>query len=249
MPSLSLARTAFPLSTQHALRQHVNRRTLFSLPDLSSLSPFSGSGSGNGAQDPQTYHERKILPYKKSELYNIVVDVESYPRFLPFCTDTRVLSRSPFVTKGGNKSAIKMQAELTVGFMAFTESYTSDVTCIPNLSVEAVASSSTTLFKNLSTVWSFQPASSRSPHSSKQAPLSAPTRSNAHSRTFTSTTTDSEDPESSDNGPTLVTLDLTFCFANPVHAAVSAAFFGQVSRMMVGAFEERCLEIYGPGES
>ena len=51
------------------------------------------------------------------------------------------------------------------------------------------------------------------------------------------------------SGPTLVTLDLTFAFANPVHAAVSASVFGQVSKMMVKAFEERCLEIYGPGNS
>lgn len=51
-----------------------------------------------------------------------------------------------------------------------------------------------------------------------------------------------------DNGPTLVTLDLAFSFANPVHAAVSSAFFGQVSRVMVKAFEERCLAIYGSGE-
>jgi len=50
-----------------------------------------------------------------------------------------------------------------------------------------------------------------------------------------------------DSGPTLVTLDLAFAFANPVHAAISAAFFGQVSKMMVNAFEERCLEVYGPG--
>ena len=47
-----------------------------------------------------------------------------------------------------------------------------------------------------------------------------------------------------DNSPTLVTLDVSFAFASPVHAAVSAAFFGQVSKRMVEAFEERCQEIY-----
>lgn len=51
-----------------------------------------------------------------------------------------------------------------------------------------------------------------------------------------------------DKGPTLVTLDLAFSFSSPVHAAVSAAFFGRVSKMMVSAFEERCLDLYGPGE-
>lgn len=52
-----------------------------------------------------------------------------------------------------------------------------------------------------------------------------------------------------DDNPTLVTLDLSFAFANPVHAAVSATVFGQVSKMMVKAFEERCLEIYGEGRA
>jgi coenzyme Q-binding protein COQ10 len=52
----------------------------------------------------------------------------------------------------------------------------------------------------------------------------------------------------SDNiGSTLASLDLSFAFANPVHAAVSNTFFGKVSTMMVEAFEKRCLEVYGPG--
>jgi coenzyme Q-binding protein COQ10 len=50
-----------------------------------------------------------------------------------------------------------------------------------------------------------------------------------------------------DDGPTVVTLDLAYAFANPLHAAVSATFFGQVSQLMVEAFENRCLDIYGPG--
>lgn len=45
---------------------------------------------------------------------------------------------------------------------------------------------------------------------------------------------------SASRGPTLVTLDLAFAFANPAHAVVSAAFFGQVSKLMVTAFERRC---------
>jgi coenzyme Q-binding protein COQ10 len=50
-------------------------------------------------------------------------------------------------------------------------------------------------------------------------------------------------------GPTLVTLDLAFAFSNPVHATISAVFFGQVSKLMVKAFEERCMEVYGPGNN
>jgi len=50
-----------------------------------------------------------------------------------------------------------------------------------------------------------------------------------------------------DIGPALLSLELSFAFASPVHAAVSNTFFGKVSTMMVKAFEERCLKVYGPG--
>jgi len=47
--------------------------------------------------------------------------------------------------------------------------------------------------------------------------------------------------------PTLVTLDIAWEFANPMHAALSSTFFGQVSKLMVKAFEEQCIKVYGPG--
>ncbi|KZT05605.1 uncharacterized protein LAESUDRAFT_681133 [Laetiporus sulphureus 93-53] len=210
------------------------QRSFFTLPDLSSLSPFPGS-NGDG-HDRQTYHERKILPYKPSELYNVVADVDSYPHFLPFCTAARVLERKPATDNAPGT----MRASMTVGFLSFQESYVSDVTYRPNELLEIAASESTPLFKTLNTIWRFQPASPNSPHPSSKPPLSV-----------TSPTPDlpaqPESPDDRDSGPTLVTLDLSFSFANPVHAAVSAAFFGQVSKVMVKAFEERCLDTYGPG--
>ncbi|KAL0949924.1 hypothetical protein HGRIS_009952 [Hohenbuehelia grisea] len=129
-----------------------------------------------------------------------------------------------------------MDAELTVGFLAFKESYVSNVTCIPFESVEAVASSSTPLFETLSTTWRFQPASRNSPH-----PTSGIVLKDRMSPSLT-------DPRSPEEGPTLVTLDLAYAFANPLYASVSATFFGQVSKQMVQAFEERCLAVYGKGE-
>ena len=104
--------------------------------------------------------------------------------------------------------------------------------------LQAVASSSTPLFTHLSTVWRFQKASPRSPHPSSQPPSKSSEDSPANN----------EEKPTADEGPTLVTLDLSFSFANPMHAAISAAFFGQVSKMMVSAFEERCIDLYGPGD-
>ncbi|KAI0677222.1 dehydrase and lipid transport-domain-containing protein [Trametes maxima] len=213
---------------------HRLSRRIFTLPDLSSLSPFSGQGGGE--QPPQMYHERKIFPYTQKQLYELVADATSYPRFLPFCTGARVLDKH-----SEQPERTTMDVELTVGFMSFQESYVSKVTCRPYESVEAVAASATPLFKTLNTVWRFQPASAQSPH-----PTTRFSAAPYQSHTAPAATAKAAGQE--DTLPTLVTLDLSFAFANPVHAAVSATFFGQVSKMMVQAFEERCLDIYGPGK-
>jgi len=188
--------------------------------------------------------------YKRIDLYNLVADVGSYTSFVPYCTGSRILERR--VDRDG---VVTMDAELMVGFLAFNESYVSRVTCRPYESVQvslsrhsggvhshnflklqAEASSSTPLFKTLQTTWRFQPASSTSPHLSSGPPL--------HSDARNSVPMDSHAP---DAGPTLVTLDIAFAFENPLHSALSAKFFGKVSRMMVQAFEERCLVVYGSG--
>ncbi len=75
--------------------------------------------------------------YRRSQLYNIVTDVDSYPHFLPFCTNARILSKSATLAADAIKPAgIQMEAEMTVGFMAFKETYISNVYCIENESVE-----------------------------------------------------------------------------------------------------------------
>ncbi|ESK97605.1 coenzyme q-binding protein coq10-like protein mitochondrial-like protein [Moniliophthora roreri MCA 2997] len=185
------------------------RRSFFSAP---SFSPFNN--------DVQRYSERKIFPYHEKQLFEIVANVSQYPRFIPFCTECRILS-SPNEGRHG-VDPYTMEVELTAGFMSFTESYVSKVTCIPFKSVEAVATSSTPLFKNLSTIWRFQPVSPNTQH-----PL----------------------PPSNVRGsnPTLVTFDLVYAFSNPIHAAVSSAFFGQISKQTIAAFEKRCIEVYGRG--
>ncbi|KAF8558931.1 cyclase/dehydrase, partial [Imleria badia] len=182
--------------------------------------------------ETQSYHERKILPYRRSELYKVIADVESYSDFVPYCTGSRILQ-----SKAWQDGTTVMEAELTVGFLAFRESYVSTVTCKPDEFVEVQpfcsSSSSTPLFKTLNTAWRLQPVSSSSVQLST-SPLQDISARNCDARTPL------------DQGPTLVTLDLAFAFANPMHATVSATFLGQVSKLMVKAFEQRCVALYGP---
>lgn len=204
---------------------------------------------------------RQIFRYTPSQLFAVVSDVRQYPQFVPFCTGARILSEkyhaAPSQSPQTNDTYL-MDVELSVGFLAFQESYVSKVTCRPNELVEVswnainpfmyysgvlwcwswyqvAAESSTPLFKSLNTIWRFQKASTQSPHPQANQPyVACPSQPAGMS-------------QGDDAGPTLVSLDLAFAFSSPLHAAVSATFFGQVSKMMVKAFEQRCLTVYGHG--
>ncbi|KIK06741.1 hypothetical protein K443DRAFT_129679 [Laccaria amethystina LaAM-08-1] len=202
------------------------RRTLFTLPNFSAFSPST-------RLEPERYHERKILPYNRKQLYDVVADVDSYPQFVPFCTSSRILT--PGFDKYHKEKTV-IDAELTVGFLSLQESYVSTVTCSPYESVEVrvsispiyiltlcikAVSSSSALFRTLSTSWRFYPE-----------PPSPKNESVDYDR---------------DGLLTLVTLDLVYAFSNPLHASVSSSFFSQVSKLMVQAFEKRCSEVYRSG--
>jgi coenzyme Q-binding protein COQ10 len=64
-----------------------------------------------------THAERQIVPYTPEQLFDLVADVGSYPRFLPWCVASRIRSRSE----------CELVADLTIGFGPFRESFTSRV--------------------------------------------------------------------------------------------------------------------------
>lgn len=62
--------------------------------------------------------EVRQSPYSPKQLYNMVVDIERYPEFLPWCRAARIIERHPDHFLG----------ELVVSFAHLTERYTSKVT-------------------------------------------------------------------------------------------------------------------------
>ncbi|KAG9093432.1 hypothetical protein FS749_014381, partial [Ceratobasidium sp. UAMH 11750] len=98
------------------------RRLIFSLPKL----PLE---FGSGKPSTSVFHTRKILPYTQRQLYNLVADVDSYHRFLPFCTGSRVVR--PVLEGSSAEEPYRVEAELSVGFMGMNESYTSIVSFKP----------------------------------------------------------------------------------------------------------------------
>ncbi len=67
------------------------------------------------------YTETRILPYSPQQLFALVVDIEKYPEFLPWCRAARVVAREGESFLG----------ELIVSFSHLTERYTSRVTPTP----------------------------------------------------------------------------------------------------------------------
>ena len=64
---------------------------------------------------------KKIIPCKKEQLVEMVLDIEKYPEFVPFCQGSKVYERKQ---KGDLTFII---ADLTIGKGPFVDTYKSDV--------------------------------------------------------------------------------------------------------------------------
>ncbi|MDG1436547.1 MAG: type II toxin-antitoxin system RatA family toxin [Rickettsiaceae bacterium] len=65
----------------------------------------------------RSYKETKTIQYDASLLYSIIMDVENYPNFLPWCSYATILS----------KNEDYLEAELNITFKGVSESYVSRV--------------------------------------------------------------------------------------------------------------------------
>ena len=69
-----------------------------------------------------THHERRRLPHRPEQVFDLVADVRGYPRFIPWVEALRV--RREDVTDGTGT----LTADMVVGYKMFRESFRSDVT-------------------------------------------------------------------------------------------------------------------------
>ncbi|KAH8008920.1 hypothetical protein HPB51_007576 [Rhipicephalus microplus] len=100
------------------------------------------SGGGNTLH----YSERKLLGYSQEQMFEVVSRVEFYRDFVPWCTQSRVTTRSSHA----------LTAYMKVGFPPIVESYTSHVTLVRPTLVKSVCSDGR-LFNHLETIWRFEP--------------------------------------------------------------------------------------------
>ena len=98
-----------------------------------------------------SYTETRILPFSPEQLFALVVDIEKYPEFLPWCRGARIVSREKDSFLG----------ELVISFSHLTERYTSRVTPSPAATKDSEARIDVALvsgpFKYLNNHWRFVP--------------------------------------------------------------------------------------------
>lgn len=91
-----------------------------------------------------SYSKNKIMPYKAELIKEIIMDIENYPKFLPWCSSATILSREEKY----------LLAKLDISFKGVSESYVSKVECTTigknyQINVEAVSGP----FRYLRNVW------------------------------------------------------------------------------------------------
>ena len=91
------------------------------------------------------HFEKRIVPYKPKNMFDLVLDIEKYPEFLPWCLASRVIVN--------NKDFIL--ADLMIGFQVFREKFRSNVKYDPkNMIIEVSYEDGP--FKFLTNKWEFK---------------------------------------------------------------------------------------------
>ena len=65
---------------------------------------------------------KKVIPCKKTDLITMILDIEKYPEFVPWCLNGRIFKKEDLT------DIIQMEADLTVGKKFLNQTYKSHVT-------------------------------------------------------------------------------------------------------------------------
>src|SRR5205814_1061005 len=102
-----------------------------------------------------TFSTTRRVPFTSRQMFDLVADVEQYPKFLPLCEVLTVKKREP---AGETETLI---AEMTVGYYALRETFTSRVV-LDSSTLQVHAASTPEYpsgpFRQVENRWSFTPA-------------------------------------------------------------------------------------------
>lgn len=93
-----------------------------------------------------THAERRRLPYRPEQMYELVAGVDRYPEFLPWCKAARVTRTEGDV----------LHADLVIAFKVFRERFSSRVTLHPKSQIDVEYINGP--FRYLNNHWKFEAA-------------------------------------------------------------------------------------------
>ncbi|MGH6933552.1 MAG: type II toxin-antitoxin system RatA family toxin [Dongiaceae bacterium] len=94
-----------------------------------------------------THAEKRAMPYRPEQMFDLVADIERYPEFLPWCVAARIRERRDDV----------VVADLVIGFKMIRERFTSRVHLDrPGLRIDVTYTDGP--FRRLNNHWIFEPA-------------------------------------------------------------------------------------------
>ena len=91
---------------------------------------------------------KRLIECNKKQLIDLVLDIESYPSFIPFCLDSKVYEKKE------KEEIISIIADLTIGRVPFKATYKSDVKFYKNTDTIHVTNIEGPL-KHLDNKWTF----------------------------------------------------------------------------------------------
>ncbi|MBT6119119.1 MAG: type II toxin-antitoxin system RatA family toxin [Rhodospirillaceae bacterium] len=92
-----------------------------------------------------SHAERRNLPYTPAQLFDLVVDIDRYPEFLPWCVAARIRERKDDV----------IRADLVIGYKMIRERFTSRVVLDRPGRIDVTYAEGP--FKYLNNHWIFEP--------------------------------------------------------------------------------------------
>jgi coenzyme Q-binding protein COQ10 len=95
------------------------------------------------------FHTSRTVPHTATAMFNLVADVESYPKFLPLCRSLKVRRRD--LMPGGREVLV---ADMEVGYKAIRETFTSRVT-LDRANLEILVEYIDGPFRHLENRWHF----------------------------------------------------------------------------------------------
>jgi len=190
--------------------------------------------------DLQTLTATRILPYKSNSIYDIISDVNSYSKFVPYCIGSKVTKWS---SSDAEEKCWPSEADLKVGWGGYEETFTSRLFCVPGSIVEALSGEATTTLPKSDIA--HHSATFNSPRTANNIFDSLSTRWIVKPFHFKPSTghPQTEKTEEPAMDRTEVHLTIDFRFANPIYAAMSKAVAPKVAGVMIEAFENRAKEL------